>query len=66
MMYSKSINSWNNLPVVLDLQTVAVLLGVADGTVKKWVYRGEFEGTKIGKKWFFDRDYIREKIQKAS
>ena len=66
MMYSKSINSWNNLPVVLDLQTVAILLGVADGTGRKWVGRGVFEGTKMGDEWFFDRDYIREKIQKAS
>lgn len=47
MTFSKTINSWNNLPVVLDLQTVAILLGVSDETIKKWVCRGEFEGTKI-------------------
>ena len=66
MTFSKTINSWNNLPVVLDLQTVAILLGVTDETIKKWVCRGEFEGTKIGRKWFFDREYVRGKIQKIA
>ena len=37
---------------------------VTDETIKKWVCRGEFEGTKIGRKWFFDREYVRGKIQK--
>lgn len=54
-----TINNWEKLPVLLDLHTAALVFNVSDGTLKKWLYSGQIQGKKIGRKWFFPRDYIR-------
>ena len=65
-MNNKTITRWDTLPVVLDLHTVATILQVNEGTVKQWLYHGTIVGTKIGKQWFFDRDYIISLIRKEA
>lgn len=53
------INNWDKLPVVLDLHTVALIFNVTDVTVKNWIYNGQLEGVQIGRKWIFDKEYIK-------
>jgi len=53
------IKDWEKEPVILDLHRAALIFNVTDGTVKRWLYNGEIQGKKIGRKWFFSRDYIR-------
>lgn len=55
----KTINNWDKLPVVLDLQTVALIFNVTEPTVKSWIYKGKLKGSKIGHKWIFDKEYIK-------
>ena len=62
-MKTATVTNWERLPAVIDIQMVALIFGVTDGTVKRWIYSGEIEGRKIGRQWFFDRDYFRELIQ---
>ena len=63
MIYkSQTISNWDKLPVVLDLQTVALIFDVTEVTVKNWLYKGALKGVKIGNKWLFDKDYIRSYI----
>ena len=57
-MKKVKIYNWSNVPVVLDLKTTALILGVNVNTVKQWLYTGELKGFKIGKKWFFNKDYL--------
>ena len=57
------ISRWERLPVTLDLHTAALALGVTDSTVKRWLHNGTLQGAKIGRKWIFDRDYIRTLVQ---
>ena len=63
MIYkSQTISNWDKQPVALDLHTVALIFDVTDVTVKNWLYKGTIKGTKIGGKWLFDKDYIRNYI----
>lgn len=56
------ISNWDKLPVALDIHTVALIFDVTDATVKNWIYTKEIKGAKIGRKWFFDKDYIKALI----
>jgi len=56
------INNWDKLPVVLDLQTVALILNVTEATVKSCIYKGILKSSKIGRKWVFDKEYIKTYI----
>ena len=47
---------------MLDLQTVALIFGVTDVTVKRWLYSGKLKGKKLGKLWRFDKEYIRRLV----
>ncbi len=60
------ITNWEQLPVVLDLHTVALVLGVTDVTVKHWIYDGTIKAKKIGKLWRFDKEYIRSYMDVCS
>jgi len=57
---NKFISNWDKLPAVMDLHTTALIFGVTDGTIKKWLYKGIITGHKVGRKWFFDKDYLHE------
>lgn len=61
-MKQQIINNWDKLPVALDLRTVALIFDVTDVTVKNWLYSGTIKGSKIGNKWFFDREYVKSLI----
>lgn len=60
------INNWDKLPVILDLNTVALIFGVTEVTIKKLLYNGELKGKKLGKKWVFDKEYIKNYAQVQS
>lgn len=53
------ISNWDKLPVILDLPTVALIFNVTESTVKSWIYKGQLKGSKIGRKWVFDKEYIK-------
>lgn len=57
------ISNWDKLPVVLDLNTVALIFGVTEVTIKQLLYKGELKGKKLGKKWVFDKEYIKSYVQ---
>lgn len=59
MQKTNIINNWDKLPVVLDLQTVALIFNVTEVTVKQWIYKGQLKGSQIGRKWIFDKEYIK-------
>jgi len=55
----QTISNWDKLPVILDLQTVALIFNVTETTIKSWIYKGHLKGSKIGHKWVFDKEYIK-------
>lgn len=56
------INNWDKLPVVLDIPTVALIFNVTETTVKHWIYKGRLKGAQIGRKWIFDKEYIKSLV----
>lgn len=56
---TKTISNWEKLPVALDIETVALIFDVTQATVKNWLYSGTIQGRKIGRKWIFDKQYIK-------
>lgn len=56
------INNWDKLPVVLDIPTVALIFNVTETTVKHWIYKGQLKGAHIGRKWIFDKEYIKSLV----
>lgn len=58
-MAKKFIYNWDSLPVALDVETVAVILGINMATVYKMANSGELKGKKFGKLWRFDKDELR-------
>lgn len=56
---TKTISNWDKLPVALDTETVALIFDVTQTTVKNWIYSGTIQGRKIGRKWIFDKQYIK-------
>lgn len=59
----KTIYNWQDLPLVLDPYTVALVLGVTEQTIFNWLKAGKLKANKIGNKWFIDREYVRSLVQ---
>lgn len=62
IMNKITITNWDKLPVALDLHTVALIFDVTDVTIKNWLYNGVIQGSKIGNKWIFDKEYIKSLV----
>lgn len=59
-----TITNWEKLPQVLNVTDVSLLFDVEPVTIRRWIYNGNIESTKIGKMHFFDKDYIKAIIEK--
>ena len=56
------IHNWDQLPLVLDLHTVALILGVTEVTLKRWIYNGTIKAKKHGKLWHFNKEYVKRYV----
>lgn len=64
MAYPKNkIYNWDSLPVMLDINTVAMIFDVTEETIKKWCKNGELKPFKIGNTVRFDKYYIKNICQ---
>lgn len=55
---------WDQLPFVLDVPTVAWVLGAAKQSVRRYAASGLLPAQKVGlRKWVFDRDTLRRFIE---
>ena len=55
-MKTATVTNWERLPAVIDIHMVALIFGVTDGTVKRWIYSGEIEGrTMVFRQRLFPR-----------
>lgn len=62
MAKKTQVYNWERLPVVLDVHTVALVFGCTDDCVKKWLQSGKLQGSKIGRKWIIDKEYLRQVV----
>ena len=60
-----TVNNWDSLPVVLTLQTVCLIFGCSEPTIKRMIYNGELQSKKIGNKWLFEKEYIKHFVSEV-
>lgn len=48
--YTKTITSWDDVPVIFDIEFAAILLRIPVTTLKKWSREGKFPGRKKGER----------------
>lgn len=63
MIKNRKISNWDDLPVVLDLKTVSLIFGVAEITIRRWLSNNQIQGEKIGRKWLFEKEYIKSIVE---
>lgn len=51
------------MPVILDLKTVSLIFDVTELTIRRWLYKGNIIGQRIGRKWMFEKDYIKALLE---
>ncbi|MBQ6700778.1 MAG: helix-turn-helix domain-containing protein [Oscillospiraceae bacterium] len=57
------LSNWDKLPAVINLHTAALIFGVADSTIKRWISSGTLPAHKVGKLWFFNKSDLVEIMQ---
>lgn len=58
-MKNTKITNWIELPISLDVKMIALIFDVTEVTVKHWIKAGILQGHQIGRKWYFEKEYIR-------
>lgn len=53
-------------PTYMTVHEVASLFRMHPETIRDWVRRGKLRGTFMGKKWLFERAYIRRELAKRT
>ena len=48
--YTKTITSWDDVPIIFDMELAAIILRIPVSTLKKWAREGKFPGHKLGER----------------
>lgn len=57
--------SWDNLPVLIDINTLCALLQCSEVTARRYMEKGLFRGNKLDGKWMISRDSVRDFFEKG-
>lgn len=55
--------SWNEVPLVLNLEQLCVVLNCTDKTAKQLLVSGKIKANKDGRCWRIDREMVREYLR---
>ncbi len=57
------IRNWEQMPVTLSPDEVALLMNKTVRTVRKWAREGTIPALKVGKSWVFSKNEIRKIVE---
>lgn len=60
MRKPKYFTSWEDVPIILDIATAALILGMPYETVRKYVQNGTIPGSKVGTLWRITKKSLME------
>lgn len=60
MRKPKCFTSWDDVPVILDVATVALILGIPYETVRRFVQNGTIPASKVGTLWRISKKSLME------
>lgn len=61
-MRYKTVTDLDNQPRAMTPHDVGLVLGKCDKTILSWLKAGKLKGTKLGRGWIIDREYVRKII----
>lgn len=63
MRKPKYFTSWDDVPIILDVATVALILGMPYETVRKFVQNGIIPASKVGSLWRITKKSLMEYLE---
>ncbi|MCM1298204.1 MAG: helix-turn-helix domain-containing protein [Firmicutes bacterium] len=67
MTRNRQIRCWETLPVLIDADTLALLLRIDQQVVRKKARQGEIPGArKIGKFWYFEKNILQKFFEEGN
>ena len=60
------IYNWDKIPIVLTTEHISLIFNISQSTVKKWASEGTIPAVKLGKKWVFEKNQIKEIFEKKN
>ena len=63
----EKIDSWDDLPIIININTAARMMGKNRDTVKKWAQKGIFPAVKAGgSTWLITKENFKKYIEGAN
>lgn len=57
------IKNWGDLPLVLTAQDAALILGIHNVTLRRWLNENKIPAVKADKEWLISRDVLKDFIE---
>ena len=54
--------TWNDVPVLMDLEQTSALLGLSIESVRRYCLIGDIPAVQIGKQWRVDKERLMKKF----
>lgn len=61
-MLSKTYCTWNDVPVLLDLEQASILLGLHIESVRRYCVTKDLPAIQIGKQWRIDKQKLMQQF----
>ena len=58
-MRKKVVTSWNDMGVLIDVDTLALIMGCTPATITRWTREGRLRSVQINRRHMYDKEYIR-------
>ena len=57
-MKKNVITKWNDMGVLIDVDTLALIIGCTPATITRWTREGRLRSVQINRRHMYDKDYI--------
>ena len=58
-MRNKRITNWDDLPVLLDAELLALVMNCTPATITRWTREGRLQSVQVNRRHMYDKEYIR-------
>ena len=59
-MRRKVITNWNDIGVLIDVDTLSLIMGCTPATITRWTREGRIQSVQINRRHLYDKEYIRQ------
>lgn len=62
-MRHKKITNWDDLGILIDVETLALIMDCAPSTITRWTREGKLKSVQITRKHMYNKSYIRKLVE---